>query len=302
MQAPKEHDLSAWRLRYVSSDELTERWKKRHKGEELEKPLAPVAILYQPKFAGLLQGDLGESVRYSEPVWDMMKRRFPISIFYGVVSLILIYSICIPLGVLKAIKHRTAVDNVSSVIIFIGYAIPGYVLGVILVVYLAAKLGWFPLEGFVSPNFGDLNLWGKIKDLSHHSVLPLICYMVGSFASLTMLVKNNLMDQLASDYVRTAVAKGLTFNRAVFGHALRNAFIPAAATMGQALTIIVGGSFLIERIFDIDGFGLMGFNALIERDDSIVMATVAVGGLLLMLGNIVSDLITAKLDPRIRFE
>jgi microcin C transport system permease protein len=302
MSAPEGQDMSAWKVRYVSSTALTERWTKRHDGETLDKPLAPVAILYQPKFSGLLQGNLGESIRYSEPVWDMMKRRFPISVFYGVVSLILMYSICIPLGVLKAIKHRTAIDNVSSVIIFVGYAIPGYVLGVFLVVYMAAKWGWFPLEGFVSPNFSDLSLWGKAKDLTHHAVLPLICYMVGGFASLTMLVKNNLMDQLASDYVRTAVAKGLNFKSAVFGHALRNAFIPAAATIGQALTIIIGGSFLIERIFDIDGFGLMGFNALIERDDSIVMATVAVGGVLLMLGNILSDLITAKLDPRIRFE
>lgn len=302
MKAPEGVDMKGWRVRLVTSEEQKMRWERLNPGQTLDKPMPPVAILYRPKFAGLLQGDLGDSVRYSEPVWDMMKRRFPISIFYGLVSLILVYTICVPLGVLKAIKHRTAIDNISSIIIFVGYAIPGYVLGVFLVVYLAAKWGWFPLEGFVSPNFHDLTLWGKTKDLTHHAVLPLICYMVGGFASLTMLVKNNLMDQLATDYVRTAVAKGLDFKRAVFGHALRNAFIPAAATIGQSLTLIVGGSFLIERIFDIDGFGLMGFNALLERDDAIVMGTVAVGGLLLMLGNVLSDLITAKLDPRIRFE
>ncbi len=295
-------DLKGWKARIITPTEQKVRWEKRNPGQKLDKPMPHVALLYQPKYAGLLQGNLGESTRYSEPVWDMMKRRFPISIFYGVMSLILTYSICVPLGVLKAIKHRTAIDNVSSVIIFVGYAIPGYVLGVFLVVMLAARLGWFPLEGFVSAEFEDLSLWGKIKDITHHAVLPLVCYMVGSFAALTMMVKNNLMDQLASDYVRTAVAKGLDFKRAVFKHALRNAFIPAAATIGQALTVIVGGSFLIERIFDIDGFGLMGFNALLERDDAIVMATVAVGGTLLMVGNVLSDLITAKLDPRIRFE
>jgi microcin C transport system permease protein len=295
-------DLAGWQARIVTPDEQERRWKKRNPGQDLDAALPYLAILFQPKFSGLLQGNLGESTRYSEPVWDMMKRRFPISIFFGVVSLVLTYLVCIPLGVLKAIKHRTVIDNVTSILIFVGYAIPGFVLGVFLVVVFAARLGWFPLEGFVSPNFADLSLWAKVKDLAHHAALPLICYMVGSFASLTMLVKNNLMDQLASDYVRTAVAKGLDFKRAVFGHALRNAFIPAAATMGQALTLVVGGSFLIERIFDIDGFGLMGFNALLERDSAIIMGTVTIGGLLLMLGNVLSDLITARLDPRIRFE
>jgi microcin C transport system permease protein len=295
-------DLAGWQARIVTPDEQERRWKKRNPGQDLDAALPYLAILFQPKFSGLLQGNLGESTRYSEPVWDMMKRRFPISIFFGVVSLVLTYLVCIPLGVLKAIKHRTVIDNVTSILIFVGYAIPGFVLGVFLVVVFAARLGWFPLEGFVSPNFADLSLWAKGKDLAHHAALPLICYMVGSFASLTMLVKNNLMDQLASDYVRTAVAKGLDFKRAVFGHALRNAFIPAAATMGQALTLVVGGSFLIERIFDIDGFGLMGFNALLERDSAIIMGTVTIGGLLLMLGNVLSDLITARLDPRIRFE
>lgn len=295
-------DTSGWRARIVTPGEQLRRWKKRNPGQELDTPQPYLAILFQPKFSGLLQGNLGESTRYSEPVWEMMKRRFPISVFFGVVSLVLTYLVCIPLGVLKAIKHRTVLDNVTSLLIFTGYAIPGFVLGVFLVVVFAARLGWFPLEGFVSANFADLSPWGKAKDLAHHAFLPLVCYMVGSFASLTMLVKNNLMDQLAADYVRTAVAKGLDFKRAVFGHALRNAFIPVTATMGQALTLVVGGSFLIERIFDIDGFGLMGFNALLERDSAIIMATVTIGGLLLMLGNVLSDLITARLDPRIRFE
>jgi len=295
-------DTEPWRARIVTPEEQLRRWRKRNPGQELDAPQPYLAILFQPKFSGLLQGNLGDSTRYSEPVWEMMKRRFSISIFFGVVSLLLTYLVCVPLGVLKAIKHRTVLDNITSLLIFTGYAIPGFVLGVFLVVVFAARLGWFPLEGFVSADFADLSLWGKVKDLAHHAFLPLVCYMVGSFASLTMLVKNNLMDQLAADYVRTAVAKGLDFKRAVFGHALRNAFIPAAATMGQALTLVVGGSFLIERIFDIDGFGLMGFNALLERDSAIIMGTVTIGGLLLMLGNVLSDLITARLDPRIRFE
>lgn len=295
-------DTSSWRARIITPEQQKVEWEKANPGQKLDKPQPYVALIYQPKFAGVLQGDLGDSTRYSEPVWTMMKRRFPISLFYGILSIILTYIVCVPLGVLKAIKHRTPTDTATSVLIFFGYAIPGFVLGVFLMVVFAARLRWFPLEGFVSPNFSELGFFGKIYDLFHHAFLPLCCYMVGSFAGLTMLVKNNLLDQLASDYVRTAMAKGVEFKKAVIGHALRNSFIPAAATMGQALTVLVAGSFLIERIFDIDGFGLMGFNALLEKDYPIVMGTVTIGGLLLMLGNVLSDVITAQLDPRIRFE
>lgn len=295
-------DLSLWRARIITPTEQKAAWEKANPGQPLAKAQPYIALIYQPKFAGILQFNLGESTRYSEPVWSMMKRRFPISIFYGLASLLLTYLVCVPLGVLKAIKHRTPLDTGTSVAIFFGYAIPGYVLGVFLVVILAARMRWFPMEGFVSPNFAELSMFSKVIDVLYHAVLPLACYMVGSFASMTMLVKNNLLDQLASDYVRTAVAKGLPFRQAVIRHALRNSFIPVASTMGQSLTAVVAGSFLIERIFDIDGFGLMGFSALLEKDYQIVMATVTVSGLLLMLGNVLSDMITARLDPRIRFE
>lgn len=298
----KDVDLSSWRARIITPEQQKVEWEKANPGQKLDKPQPYVALIYQPKFAGVLEGNLGDSTRYSEPVWTMMKRRFPISLFYGIVSILLTYLVCIPLGVLKAIKHRTPTDTATSVLIFFGYAIPEFVLGVFLMVIFAARLRWFPLEGFVSSNFSELGFFGKIYDLFHHAFLPLCCYMVGSFAGLTMLVKNNLLDQLASDYVRTAVAKGVEYKRAVIGHALRNSFIPVGATMGQALTVLVAGSFLVERIFDIDGFGLMGFNALLEKDYPIVMATVTVSGLLLMLGNVLSDMITARLDPRIRFE
>lgn len=295
-------NLKSWRARIITPREQRAAWEKANPGQKLDKPQPYIALIYQPRFSGVLEGNLGESTRYSEPVWTMMQRRFPISLFYGLASLLLTYAVCVPLGVLKAIKHRTPVDTGTSVVIFFGYAIPGFVLGVFLMVIFAARLRWFPLEGFVSANFSELGFLAKIGDLLHHAVLPLCCYIVGSFAGLTMLVKNNLLDQLASDYVRTAVAKGLPFKKAVVNHALRNSFIPVAATMGQATTLLVAGSFLIERIFDIDGFGLMGFNALLEKDYPIVMGTVTVGGLLLMIGNVISDMITARLDPRIRFE
>lgn len=259
-------------------------------------------LVFRPEFAGLLQGNLGISTRYNDPAWNMIRERLPVTIYYGLATFLLTYMVCIPLGILKAIKHRTVLDNVSSLFIFTGYAIPGFVLGSLLVVYLAARLRWFPTGGFVSEEFDALSLPGKIWDLLHHSVLPLICYMVGAFAFLTMLMKNNLMDNLAADYVRTAIAKGSSFRHAVLGHALRNSLIPIVTTLGSITSIFVGGSVLIERIFDIDGFGMLSFQSIVDRDYPVVMAILTINVLLLMLGNILSDLLVALTDRRIRFK
>ncbi len=262
----------------------------------------PWPVSYALWVGKVVRGDLGTSYRYNEPVWDIIRSRFPVSLFYGIVTLIITYAVSIPLGVLKAIKHRTAVDNVTSVIIFAGYAVPGYVLGSLLLLYFSVRLEWFPMGGFTSLYFDDLGTWGKIKDLFHHAALPLACYLIGSFAVTTLLVKNNLMDNLAADYVRTAIAKGVSFRRAVTGHALRNSLIPIATTFGQNVTLLVTGSFLIETIFDINGFGLLGLSAIFDRDYPIVMGVVLLSSMLLLIGNILSDIIVAFVDPRVRFQ
>lgn len=258
--------------------------------------------VFRPEFNGLLQANLGVSTRYNENVWDMIRERMPVSIFYGLATFVLTYLVCIPLGILKAIKHRTSIDNVSSVLIFVGYAIPGFVLASVLVVYLAARLDWFPTDGFMSDHFESLSPSGKVWDIIHHAMLPLVCYMVGAFAFTTMLVKNNLMDNLAADYVRTAVAKGASFRRAVVFHALRNSLIPLATTLGHIVSIFFTGALLIEMIFEINGFGLLGFQSLTDRDYPLVMGILVIDVFLLMLGNILSDFFVALADPRIRFE
>ena len=249
----------------------------------------------------VLKGDLGTSYRYNEPVWDVISQRFPISLFYGLVSLVITYLVCIPLGVVKAIGHRSTMDNVTSVLVFAGYAVPGYVLGALLLLFFAVEVDWFPMGGFTSFDFDELTPLGKVLDVLHHATLPLICYLVGSFAVTTMLMKNNLMDNLAADYVRTAVAKGVPFKKAVSGHALRNSLIPIATTFGQNITLLVGGSFLIETIFDIDGFGLLGLTSIFDRDYPVVMGIVFLASLLLLIGNIISDMLVAMVDPRVRF-
>ena len=258
-------------------------------------------MLFQSGHDGLLQGSLGKSDKYNDPVISLVRERIPISLFYGVISMILIYGICIPLGIVKAIKHRTWLDNVSSIAVFSGYAVPGYVLGSFLLVFLGARLDLFPLSGFVSENFSELPLGAKIFDLFHHAVMPLACYLVGSFAFMTFMMKNNLMDNLAADYVRTATAKGVPYSSAVFRHAFRNSIIPIATTVGQNVTLIVGGSFLIEGIFDINGFGLLQYSAILEKDEPVVLGVLTISATLMLLGNVISDLCVAFVDPRIRF-
>ena len=158
------------------------------------------------------------------------------------------------------------------------------------------------MSGFTSSEFASLSLSGKIRDLAHHAVLPLICYMIGSWTMLTFLMKNSLMDVLATDYVRTAVAKGVAFKKAVTGHALRNAILPIASTFGQNLAILVSGSVLIENVFDIPGIGQLGFESALHRDYTTTLALITVTSGLLMLGNLISDLLLAALNPRIRFD
>jgi microcin C transport system permease protein len=261
----------------------------------------PVLVSYAEWLRKVVVLDLGRSTRYNEPVWETIKQRLPISIFYGITTLILTYAVCIPLGISKAIRHNTPFDNVSSGFVFIGYAVPGYVIGIALLVFFASRLGWFPLGGFTSQNFDGLSAWGKVVDVSHHAVLPLLSYMAGSFAVTTFMMKNALMDNLSADYVRTAIAKGLSFKDAVFRHAVRNSLIPIATSFGNNIAVILTGSFLIERIYNIDGFGLLGFESLVERDYPVVMGILVIASLLFLIGNILSDICVAIVDPRVKF-
>jgi microcin C transport system permease protein len=245
--------------------------------------------------------DLGVSTRYQDPVWEIIKERFPISIFYGISTLIITYALCIPLGISKAIRHGSRFDHISSGIVFLGYAIPSYVVGIALIVGFASWWDLFPLGGFVSDDFDDFTLGQKIRDLLWHATLPLIAYTAGSFAVTTFMMKNALMDNLSADYVRTAIAKGQTFGGAVRQHALRNSLIPIATSFGGNISLLLSGSFLIETIFNIDGIGLLGFEAVVERDYPIVMGILVISSLLFLIGNILSDICVALVDPRIRF-
>jgi microcin C transport system permease protein len=273
--------------------------------EELKKYYGfdkPVLTSYFLWMGKVLKGDLGVSTRYYDPVWGMIKERIPISLYFGIITMTLVYGICIPLGIVKAIKHKSSFDNTTSVLVFTGYAVPGWVIGVLLLILFSSYWDIFPLGGIVSEEFGDFNLFQKAADILWHTVLPLAAYMVGSFSVMTLLMKNTLLDNLSADYVRTAIAKGLPFKKAVFRHALRNSLIPIATHFGNNISVILMGSFLIEKVFNINGMGLLGYEAIIERDYPVVLGILVISSLLLLIGNILSDICVAIVDPRVKFE
>ncbi|MBM3779161.1 MAG: ABC transporter permease [Acidimicrobiia bacterium] len=262
----------------------------------------PFLVAYGTWLADTVRLDLGQSFRYNEPVTRVIADRLPISIYYGLMTALFTYGICIPLGIVKAIRHRTAVDSATSILIFVGYAVPGFALGAVLSNLLAVQWEIFPLGGFQSVGAEALPLGARMLDIAWHSVLPLAAYLVGSFAVTTMLMKNSLIENMSADYVRTALAKGLSWRKAVFGHALRNSLIPMATSVGGLLGIFMTGSFLIERVFNIQGVGLLAFEAIQTRDFPVVMGFLVISSVLLMVGNLVSDLAVAFVDPRVRFE
>ena len=264
----------------------------------------PVHIRYLEWLGNVVRLDLGNSYIYQEPVWDVIKSRFPVSIFLGLTGFLLSYLVCVPLGVLKAVKHRSRFDFISSFIVFLGYSVPGWALGTALLVLFGGGSFWnvFPLGGFRPSDWEYLSFGQKITGQIEHMFLPVLCYMVGSFATLTILTKNSLLENLGQDYVRTAFAKGLPERRVIFVHALRNSLIPIATGLGHVFSLVLAGSFLIERVFNIDGMGYLGYTSILQRDYPVALGILVIGSLLMLIGNILSDIIYAAVDPRIRFK
>jgi microcin C transport system permease protein len=263
----------------------------------------PFWLAYVHWLADVLTGNLGVSYKFNQPVIDVIVARFPVSVYFGLIGFALAYAVCIPLGVAKAIRHGSTFDLVSSAIVFVGYSIPGWALGAALLVLLGGGsfLDWVPLGGFRSEDWDTYSVVHKVTDQLHHTILPVLAYAVGSFATLTVLMKNSLLENLGQDYVRTAFAKGLSERRALLVHALRNSLIPICTGLGHAIGLVMAGSYLVEYVFNIDGIGYLGYTAVIERDYTVVMGILVINTLLILVGNILSDLLYVLVDPRIRF-
>jgi len=263
----------------------------------------PVHVRYGIWLKNLVRFDFGKSFSFEEPAVDVILERIPISLQFGLISFLLIYLICVPLGVLKAVKDGSRFDHLTSVVLIVLYSIPPLMLGILLRNFFANPnyFDFFPLQGAFSDNYEYMSFGEKILDRIHHFVLPLLCYMIGSFTALTFLMKNSLLDEVKLDYVRTARAKGLSEKIVVYKHALRNALIPIATSFGSFLGIFLAGSIIIEEIFNIHGMGQLSYTALLQRDYNISMGIIFLSSLFLLLGRLISDFLYVLVDPRIDF-
>jgi microcin C transport system permease protein len=252
-----------------------------------------------------LRFDFGNSFFRDISVVDLIKEKLPVSITLGLWMTVLSYGISIPLGIRKAVKDGSRFDVWTSTVIVVGYALPGFLVGIALIVLFAGGSFWtiFPLKGIVSSNWASLPWWQQILDYLWHIALPIAAMATGAFATGSLLTKNSFLDEIRKQYVTTARAKGLTERRILYGHVFRNSMLIVIATFpGAFVASFFGGSLLIETIFSLDGLGYLGLQAVIARDYSVVFATLYVFTLLGLVIALISDLVYAWVDPRIDFE
>ncbi|MCJ8148973.1 microcin C ABC transporter permease YejB [Shinella sp. H4-D48] len=249
--------------------------------------------------------DFGESFFRNTSVIDLIAQKMPVSISLGVWILIFSYAISIPLGIRKAVKDGSTFDVWTSGVIVVGYAVPSFLFGILLIVVFAGNsfFNWFPLRGIVSDNFDSLTWWQKPLDYMWHMTLPLITLLLSAFATTTLLTKNSFIDEIKKQYVTTARAKGLTERQVLYGHVFRNAMlIIIAGFPGAFISAFFTGSLLIEYIFSLDGLGRLGYDSIVRRDYPIVFATLFIFSLMGLVVSLVSDLIYTWVDPRIDFD
>ncbi len=247
--------------------------------------------------------DLGRSFFQNKDVWTLVKEKLPVSISLGLWTFFISYFISVPLGVAKAVRAGSRFDLVTTLLVLVGYAIPGFVLGVALLVIFGGQLQWFPLRGLTSANWDELSLGGKVVDYLWHITLPVTSMVLGSFAVTAMLTKNSLLEEIRKQYVLTARAKGLSERQVLWKHVFRNALIPIvtgfpAAFIGAFFT----GALLIETLFSLDGLGLLSYESVIRRDYPVVLGTLYLFTLIGLLTKLVSDLTYVWVDPRVKFD
>ena len=254
---------------------------------------------------GYLSLDFGTSFFKDKPVTQLLYEKLPVTLSLGLWSSLLIYLIAIPLGIQKAKNKGMVFDKSTSLLLAVSYAIPSFVFAIVLIVLFAggSYWQWFPLQGLLSENFAELSLWGKLKDYVWHLTLPLMSLVLGGFAALTYLTKYSFIDELKKPYVLTAKSKGLNDQHVLYGHVFRNAILIVVAALPEALVgIFLVGNLFIEIIFNLDGIGLLGFEAITQRDYPVIFGTLFILTLFGMLLRLIGDLLYQWLDPRIDFE
>ena len=299
---------SDWKAKKIISFKWFSRWFYEDVNDDDSEQMELSLLQYRGIFNGYL-GETNDKQSVAQEIWT----RIHISSFFGITGFLLSYLVCIPLGIMKALKHGSKFDIISSGVVFIGYSIPAYAFGVLLIWFFASSespliaWGWIdetllPNKGWRPTDWDSLSLWEQIIGQIKHALLPTICYVMGSFAVLTVLMKNSLMENMSQDYVRTAFAKGLREKTVIFRHAVRNSLIPLATGIGGIIGLFLAGSYLIEKVFNIDGIGLLGFESIQNRDYGIFLGFLVIGTVIRLMGNLISDICYAIIDPRIRFK
>jgi microcin C transport system permease protein len=264
----------------------------------------PAHVRYVEMLGNYLRFDLGRSFLQNKSVWELIKEKLPVSISLGLWTFLISYLVSVPLGVAKAVREGTRFDTLTTMLVLLGYAIPGFVLGVLLIVLFAGGsfLEWFPLRGLTSDNWAELSLVGKVADYFWHLALPLTCLVIHQFAVVTLLTKNTFVEEIRKQYVLVARAKGLSEQRVLYKHVFRNALIPLvtgfpAAFIGAFFT----GSVLIETLFSLDGLGLLSYESVVRRDYPVVLGSLYLFTLIALVVKLVSDLLYTVVDPRVQF-
>ncbi len=288
----------------MSVDDIDQIRKELERQYDLDKPIPVRYWIWVNKIVRL---DFGDSTATRRPAIETIAERIPISLGFGLPGFFLTYLVCITLGVGKALKDGSTFDVGSSFLLFVAYSIPPLVVSVIfLLIFCTDRFlpggALFPLGGAYSDNYPDLSAWGKFKDYVWHMFLPVCASLIGAFTLLTILMKNSLLDVLHSDYVRTARAKGLSERVVVFKHALRNAILPLMVGIGGILSAFVAGSIIIESVFGLPGMGLLLIESLQSRDYSVLMGVAVIQSLVIMFGQVLSDVAYVLVDPRIDFK
>jgi microcin C transport system permease protein len=265
----------------------------------------PPAERFWQMLKGFARFDLGQSFYHHKDVWDLVKSKLPVSISIGLWTFFLTYFISVPLGVAKAIREGTRFDMLTSMLVLVGYSIPGFVLGVLLLVLFGGGsfVQWFPLRGLTSDNWETLSWGGKVLDYLWHIALPVTASVAGAFAVMTMLTKNTFLEEIRKQYVLTARAKGLSERTVLYKHVFRNALIPLVTGFPAAfIGAFFAGSLLIETLFSLDGLGLLSYESVVRRDYPVVMGTLYLFTLIGLVVKLLGDLCYVWADPRVQFE
>ena len=275
--------------------------------EELKKLYGfdkPAHVRYVEMLGNFARFDLGRSFMQNKDVWSLIKEKLPVSISLGLWTFLISYLISIPLGVAKAVREGTRFDTVSTMFVLVGYAIPGFVLGVLLIVLFAGGTFYdvFPLRGLTSDGWEDMAWPARIRDYFWHLTLPLTCLVISAFATVTLLTKNTFVEEIRKQYVLVARAKGLSQQRVLYKHIFRNALIPLVTGFPAAFVgAFFAGSVLIETLFSLDGLGLLGYEAVIRRDYPVVLGSLYFFTLIGLVVKLISDLLYRVVDPRVQF-